>query len=76
MKFGYFTLSDNRYPNNRRSPEQFVQEIYNQALDLASSERSCCKVICVIDGCLLGRVNNGVDCVQRGCTCLCTECNL
>ena len=32
MKFGYFTLSDNRYPNNQRTPEQFVQEIYNQAL--------------------------------------------
>lgn len=32
MKFGYFTLSDNRYPNNPRTPEQFVQEIYNQAL--------------------------------------------
>ncbi len=32
MKFGYFTLSDNRYPDNRRTPEQFVQEIYNQAL--------------------------------------------
>ena len=32
MKFGYFTLSDNRYPNNTRTPEQFVREIYNQAL--------------------------------------------
>jgi alkanesulfonate monooxygenase SsuD/methylene tetrahydromethanopterin reductase-like flavin-dependent oxidoreductase (luciferase family) len=32
MKFGYFTLSDNRYPNNPRTPEMFVQEIYNQAL--------------------------------------------
>ena len=32
MEFGYFTLSDNRYPNNPRSPEQFVREIYDQAL--------------------------------------------
>lgn len=32
MEFGYFTLSDNRYPDNRRSPEQFVGEIYRQAL--------------------------------------------
>ncbi|HEX6977779.1 MAG TPA: LLM class flavin-dependent oxidoreductase [Alphaproteobacteria bacterium] len=32
MKFGYFTLSDNRYPNNPRTPEQFVREIYEQAL--------------------------------------------
>lgn len=32
MKFGYFTLSDNRYPNNPRTPERFVQEIYRQAL--------------------------------------------
>ena len=32
MKFGYFTLSDNRYPNNPRTPEQFVQDIYRQAL--------------------------------------------
>src|SRR4029079_14547126 len=32
MKFGYFTLSDNRYPNNPRSPEQFVREIFRQAL--------------------------------------------
>jgi alkanesulfonate monooxygenase SsuD/methylene tetrahydromethanopterin reductase-like flavin-dependent oxidoreductase (luciferase family) len=32
MEFGYFTLSDNRYPNNRRTPEQFLREIYHQAL--------------------------------------------
>ncbi|MCW5730460.1 MAG: LLM class flavin-dependent oxidoreductase [Alphaproteobacteria bacterium] len=32
MQFGYFTLSDNRYPGNTRSPEQFVREIYGQAL--------------------------------------------
>ena len=32
MKFGYFTLSDNRYPNNPRTPEQFVREIFQQAL--------------------------------------------
>lgn len=32
MDFGYFTLSDNRYPGNPRTPEQFVREIYGQAL--------------------------------------------
>jgi alkanesulfonate monooxygenase SsuD/methylene tetrahydromethanopterin reductase-like flavin-dependent oxidoreductase (luciferase family) len=32
MDFGYFTLSDNRYPDNPRTPEQFVREIYGQAL--------------------------------------------
>jgi hypothetical protein len=32
MKFGYFTLSDNRYPNNSRSPEQFLVEIRDQAV--------------------------------------------
>ncbi len=32
MDFGYFTLSDNRYPDNPRTPEQFVHEIYRQAL--------------------------------------------
>jgi alkanesulfonate monooxygenase SsuD/methylene tetrahydromethanopterin reductase-like flavin-dependent oxidoreductase (luciferase family) len=32
MDFGYFTLSDNRYPNNRRSAEQLIGEIYEQAL--------------------------------------------
>ena len=32
MKFGYFTLSDNRYPNNPRSPEQFLHEIFDQAV--------------------------------------------
>src|SRR6185369_15848243 len=32
MDFGYFTLSDNRYPNNPRTAEQFVREIYEQAI--------------------------------------------
>ena len=32
MDFGYFTLSDNRYPDNPRTPEQFVREIYEQAV--------------------------------------------
>ncbi len=32
MEFGYFTLSDNRYPDNPRTPEAFVREIYAQAL--------------------------------------------
>jgi alkanesulfonate monooxygenase SsuD/methylene tetrahydromethanopterin reductase-like flavin-dependent oxidoreductase (luciferase family) len=32
MEFGYFTLSDNRYPNNRRTPEQFIREIFEQCL--------------------------------------------
>ncbi len=32
MKFGYFTLSDNRYPNNPRAPEQFLAEIFEQAV--------------------------------------------
>lgn len=32
MDFGYFTLSDNRYPGNPRSAEQFVKEIYQQAI--------------------------------------------
>lgn len=32
MQFGYFTLSDNRYPGNRRTPEQHVRDIYAQAL--------------------------------------------
>ena len=32
MDFGYFTLSDNRYPNNPRTAEQFLHEIYEQAL--------------------------------------------
>lgn len=32
MQFGYFTLSDNRYPGNSRTAEQFVREIYGQAL--------------------------------------------
>ncbi|MCZ6646513.1 MAG: LLM class flavin-dependent oxidoreductase [SAR324 cluster bacterium] len=32
MEFGYFTLSDNRYPDNPRSAEQFIEDIYEQAL--------------------------------------------
>ena len=32
MDFGYFTLSDNRYPNNTRTAEAFVREIYSQAI--------------------------------------------
>jgi alkanesulfonate monooxygenase SsuD/methylene tetrahydromethanopterin reductase-like flavin-dependent oxidoreductase (luciferase family) len=32
MDFGYFTLSDNRYADNERTPEQFIREIYDQAL--------------------------------------------
>src|SRR6185295_1782233 len=32
MKFGYFTLSDNHYENNTRSPNQFVADITAEAL--------------------------------------------
>ncbi|MBM3571785.1 MAG: LLM class flavin-dependent oxidoreductase [Alphaproteobacteria bacterium] len=32
MDFGYFMLSDNRYPNNPRTPETLVREIFAQAL--------------------------------------------
>ena len=32
MDFGYFTLSDNRYPDNTRTPEQFIRQIFEQAL--------------------------------------------
>lgn len=32
MEFGYFTLSDNRYPGNPRTPERLIEEIYEQAL--------------------------------------------
>jgi alkanesulfonate monooxygenase SsuD/methylene tetrahydromethanopterin reductase-like flavin-dependent oxidoreductase (luciferase family) len=32
MDFGYFTLSDNRYPDNPRTAEQFIREIYDQSL--------------------------------------------
>jgi len=32
MKFGYFTLSDNAYPNNPRSANQFISEIRGQAI--------------------------------------------
>jgi len=32
MDFGYFTLSDNRYPSNPRTPERLPHEIYEQAL--------------------------------------------
>lgn len=32
MEFGYFTLSDNRYPDNPRSSEDFLAEILGQAV--------------------------------------------
>lgn len=32
MKFGYFTLSDNHYPGNTRTANQFVREIRDQAI--------------------------------------------
>ncbi len=32
MELGYFTLNDNRYPNNPRSPERAIIEVYEQAL--------------------------------------------
>ena len=32
MEFGYFTLSDNHYPDNPRSANQFVTEIREQAI--------------------------------------------
>lgn len=32
MEFGYFTLSDNRYPDNPRTAEQFAQEIRDQSV--------------------------------------------
>src|SRR5437016_9726734 len=32
MKFGYFTLSDNRYANNTRSANQFVADILDEAV--------------------------------------------
>src|SRR5258707_5920653 len=32
MQFGYFTLSDNRYPNNARTPEAFIKDIFAEAL--------------------------------------------
>ena len=32
MQFGYFTLSDNNYADNRRSPNQFVADILDEAL--------------------------------------------
>jgi len=32
MEFGYFTLSDNHYDNNTRSPNQFVADITAEAL--------------------------------------------
>lgn len=32
MEFGYFTLSDNHYENNARTPNQFVEDITNEAL--------------------------------------------
>lgn len=32
MEFGYFTLSDNHYENNSRSPNQFIHDITDEAL--------------------------------------------
>jgi len=32
MDFGYFTLSDNRYQNNTRTPEQFIKDIYKEQM--------------------------------------------
>jgi alkanesulfonate monooxygenase SsuD/methylene tetrahydromethanopterin reductase-like flavin-dependent oxidoreductase (luciferase family) len=32
MKFGYFTLSDNHYADNARSPNEFVADIIDEAL--------------------------------------------
>ncbi len=32
MDFGYFTLSDNHYENNRRAPNEFVSHILDEAL--------------------------------------------
>ena len=32
MDFGYFTLSDNHYENNTRSPNQFIADITAEAL--------------------------------------------
>ena len=32
MQFGYFTLADNRYPDNPRSAESFIKDIYAEAL--------------------------------------------
>ena len=32
MDFGYFTLSDNHYPDNPRSAERFILDIREQAL--------------------------------------------
>ena len=37
MDFGYFTLSDNHYENNTRSPNQFVADITEEALYAESS---------------------------------------
>ena len=38
MEFGYFTLSDNHYENNPRTPNQFVEDITNEALYAAGAE--------------------------------------
>jgi alkanesulfonate monooxygenase SsuD/methylene tetrahydromethanopterin reductase-like flavin-dependent oxidoreductase (luciferase family) len=32
MKFGYFTLSDNAYPNNTRTPNELINQIAEQAI--------------------------------------------
>ena len=30
MQFGYFTLSDNAYPNNTRTPNELIKQIAEQ----------------------------------------------
>ena len=32
VDLGYFTLSDNAYPNNERTAQQFIREIREQAI--------------------------------------------
>src|SRR5205085_686583 len=32
MQFGYFTLSDNAYPNNSRTPNELINQIADQAI--------------------------------------------
>ena len=38
MDFGYFTLSDNRYPDNPRTAEQFLKDIFAEALWAESAD--------------------------------------
>jgi len=40
MEFGYFTLSDNRYPNNPRAPEDFIKDIAGTADPLEAWEQA------------------------------------